>query len=228
MNDETSGHPCPPAEQGEVRPSARERRAAGALCCGSSILAAAWCIPAFTAPAADASAPCQPLPLLEPRASTIAESRPTFKWQPLPGVQRYRVRLESRIPEGELVASIDSVIEGSSFVPPRPLATHRAQVTVAVTASCEQVHQAGESARFLIDTGLACRMDRLKQVPGGAWTWEPAPDAIEYELFRYAMPSGKLLSRALVSSPVRMWAESGMLAVRARCTSGFSDLQLAP
>jgi hypothetical protein len=194
----------------------------------SPILAATWCIAAFAATAADYSDSCQPLPLLEPRESTIAQSRPTLKWQPLPGVQRYRVRLQSRVPEGELVASFDSVVAGSSFVPPRPLATHRAVVTVLVTASCEQAHQVGESGRFVIDTGLACRLDPLRQVPGGAWTWDRAPDAIEYEVFRYAMPGGKLMSRSVVPTPVSLSAESGMLAVRARCTYGFSDLRLAP
>jgi hypothetical protein len=228
MHNETGAHHRPPAEQAEVRPSARKREEARVLCRWPSILAATWCIAAVIATAADAGDSCQPLPLLEPREPTIAESRPTFKWQPLPGVQRYRVRLQSRVPEGELVASIDSVIEGSSFVPPRPLAAHRALVTIHVSASCEEVHPAGESGRLVIDTGLACRLDPLEEVSGGAWTWDPAADAIEYEVFRYAMPSGKLLSRSAVPGPVSLSTESGMLAVRARCANGFSDLRFAP
>jgi hypothetical protein len=198
------------------------------LCRLLSILAAAWSIALCSPAASQSSDPCRPLPLLEPHEATIADPRPAIRWQPLPGVQRYRVRLQSRVPEGELVASLDTVIEGHSFVPPRPLTSYRAVVTVVVTGVCEQVEPAGWSGRIFIDTGLGCRLGALEQQPGDAWTWRAAPGAIEYEVFCYAMPSGKLRWRKMTSTPLSVPLESEILAVRARCSNGFSDLQFAP
>ena len=79
---------------------------------------------------------CPVVEMLEPAGGTIAESRPLFQWKPLPGVDRYRVRLQSRVPEGELLVSIDTLIEGTSFRPPRPLTSYRAIITVSITAAC--------------------------------------------------------------------------------------------
>lgn len=181
---------------------------------------------------AQTTADCLRAELLEPAQQTISDPRPTLVWRALPGVARYRVRLQSRVPEGELLAAIDTLVDGIRFTPPRALTDHRAVVKVAVTTACESPHSLDEGRRLYIDTGLSCRMAPLQaDTRTGEWSWPPAPGALEYEIHRYAMPEGKLLGRERTQAPKSVAIQGPLpivLAVRARCENGYSDWQFAP
>jgi hypothetical protein len=172
---------------------------------------------------------CPVVEMLESAGGTIAESRPLFQWKPLPGVDRYRVRLQSRVPEGELVVSIDTLIEGTSFRPPRPLTSYRAMVTVLITAACSSGEAIDSGVRLLVDTSLGCAMDALRlDASAQTWTWNRVPGALDYEVLRFAMPSGKLLGRSVTAAPMQVQIDGEILAVRARCENGYSEVRLAP
>jgi hypothetical protein len=173
---------------------------------------------------------CMQAEILEPAQQAISDSRPTLEWRALPGVSRYRLRLQSRVPEGELLTSIDTLVDGTRFTPPRALADHRAIVKIVVTAPCASPPDLDEGRRLYIDTGLSCRMAPLQpDTRTGEWSWSPTPGAVEYEIYRYAMPEGRLLGRERTQAPKSVATQgSTVLAVRARCENGYSDWQFAP
>jgi hypothetical protein len=173
---------------------------------------------------------CGVAAIVEPAQRVIADTRPTFAWEALPGVERYRLRLHSRVPEGESLVTIDTLVEGLRFTPPRPLASRRAIVKVLVTAPCESPPALDTGVRLFLDAGLTCRMSELAyDDQSGAWHWNPVAGASSYEVLRYAMPHGELLERRELHAPVALRLERGtVVAVRARCTNGYSDWVLAP
>jgi hypothetical protein len=181
---------------------------------------------------AHAADDCVRADLVAPAAQIISESRPTLMWRPLPGVSRYRLRLQSRVPEGEIKVALDTLVDGALFTPARPLTDHRAIVQVLVTPLCDQQPALDSGARFFIDTGLSCRMQPLAfDTGGGKWSWVPAAGALGYEVYRYAMPDGKLLGREESPQPLSFSIDGPAplaVAVRARCENGYSDWQFAP
>jgi hypothetical protein len=175
---------------------------------------------------------CARAELVAPAEHVISEPRPTLVWHPLPSVSRYRLRLQSRVPEGEIKVALDTLVDGTQFTPSRPLADHRAIVKVLVTPLCDQQPALDSGARFFIDTGLSCRMQPLTFDAGaGRWSWLPAAGALGYEVYRYAMPDGKLLGREETSRPLSFAVDGPVphaVAVRARCDNGYSHWQFAP
>jgi hypothetical protein len=80
---------------------------------------------------------CQSSGIVAPaRGSTVADARPVLTWLVIPGAIRYRVEIESRVPEGRILVSLDTQVSGTRFQPPQPLTDHRAAVKVRVTAGC--------------------------------------------------------------------------------------------
>src|SRR6266545_3010746 len=58
---------------------------------------------------AQAHAECTSVEVLNPlRDSTIHDYRPGIKWAALSGVKLYRVQIESRVPEGQVIERIDT------------------------------------------------------------------------------------------------------------------------
>jgi hypothetical protein len=179
-----------------------------------------------------ARAVCQEAEIIAPeRGALVAEARPAVEWRGLPGVARYRVQLESRVPEGRVVASTDSVVEDLRFVPPANLAESRAAVKLLVTAACDSGIPPVSTvpARFFIDLASACpAVSKLSfegsvaglGPAGGRMAWTPAAAATDYEVVVYAMPGGKVLANADTPSafynlPPR--THEMMVAVRPRC-----------
>lgn len=176
-----------------------------------------------------AAAPCPTAELIEPAEAIIADPRPLLRWAPLPGVERYRLRLRSRVPEGEQLEALDTLVEDTSLRVPRGLTEHRALVTVTITAVCPGAPDSPSSGRFLIDTGLTCEAPVFVWNEAGQhWTWNAVPGAQHYELLRYAPDSARLIDRGTSAMPRVVEAGSALLAVRARCAHGYSALRFAP
>jgi len=88
---------------------------------GFALLAAV--IASGPAPPADTGANCPAPNITTPAAdATRAAARPSLRWAPAPGATGYRVRLTSRVPEGGVIASLDTLTTAPSFDPPQPLA----------------------------------------------------------------------------------------------------------
>ena len=188
-----------------------------AAACLSTDLAAADC------PAAEIVAP--------ERGALVGEPRPAVEWRALPGVSRYRVQLESRVPEGRVVTSTDSVVEGTRFVPPANLAESRAAVKLLVTALCGDAaaRVSEQPARFYVDLARACPpVSKLSfEIPaladaGGAGkvAWTGAAAATRFEVVLYAMPGGEMMSSGETPSAsydLPGGAQAMLVAVRPRC-----------
>jgi len=77
-------------------------RSLAALAAALELAAAGYAAGAQGCPMAEVIAPG--------KGETIAASRPTIEWRALAGVERYRVQIESRIPEGRMLGRIDTVV----------------------------------------------------------------------------------------------------------------------
>jgi hypothetical protein len=194
------------------------------------ILTAAMLTASSTVIAADA---CQAANLITPgRGSTIPDARPLIEWEALPNQDQYRVRLRSRVPEGEVVVSLDAVVQGTQFRPPRTLTDFHAVVWVTVTGLCDgQPPVADDDAAFYVNTGPLCPLGPLRDTAEPAETiiWSPVSGAIEYESFFYEMPDSKLVERtASRESSARIPAalrRPAVVATRAKCATGFGELR---
>jgi hypothetical protein len=80
----------------------------------------------------------------------------------------YRVRVQSRVPDGRVLAFHDSVVSTTEFVPPRPLAEHRAKVTVRLNAVCGAETSAETVSTFAIDTSALCQQGDIEADAAGA------------------------------------------------------------
>ena len=198
-----------------------------AFACSALTVAAAVCVAMEPAAAA-----CPVAEIIAPeRGARVGQPRPAIEWRALPGVSRYRVQLESRVPEGRVLSSTDSVVEGTRFIPPADLAESRAAVKLLVTAACENGPSTvrEQPARFFVDLTLKCppisRLsfeDAATGLAGGAGrvAWARPAAATRYEITFYAMPDGKVITTGETAStsydtprnPAPM-----MVAIRPRC-----------
>ena len=156
-------------------------------------------------------------------------SRPAIEWRALPGVARYRVQMESRIPEGRVVNRFDTVVAGTKFVPPSALADERAAVKALVTAECPGAAQPSvveEAARFFIDLRSSCPAPAAVEVQDGkSLAWRKVAGAQRYELAAYSALDGKSLLQAESlepAYPLRVIQQPAYVMVRARCAEGYS------
>jgi hypothetical protein len=176
---------------------------------------------------AHAHAECAPVEVLDPaRNSTIHGARPDIRWGGLSGVKVYRVQIESRVPEGQVIERIDTRVGDTRFVPPRPLTDRRAAVKLLVTADCpESTSVATHPAWFFIDMAPKCSAVRGLSLSGeGApkAEWISANGVTRYEVEAYSMADGRLIVRretTLSSSDLPRVAAALVIAVRPRCES---------
>jgi hypothetical protein len=180
---------------------------------------------------------CEPTKVLRPvRGEVIADARPVIAWGPLPGAKSYRVQLEARVPEGRMLATIDTVVSATTFSPPQPLTDYRAAVKVRVTAECPTAGFDAlreQPAWFFVDTALACAAPTDLRFDAATSTleWRGGGAAQRYEVFVYAGAEGALKHRgeALASRAVLpRGLKSGVAAVRPRCANGYGAMAFLP
>jgi hypothetical protein len=182
-------------------------------------------------PMEPAAAACPVAEIITPeRDARVGQPRPAIEWRALPGVTRYRIQLESRVPEGRSLHTTDSIVAGTRFVPPVDLTDSRAAVKLLVTAEC-----AGESpfvtelaAWFYLDLSGQCATPADIQVaapPAAAFSWTPVASALRYEVALYSALDGKLLAREETIAPRYGTGAPDVpyyVMVRARCAAGYS------
>ncbi len=186
--------------------------------------AVAGCAPvAITAPAADA---------------TLADARPVIAWRPVPGVTAYRVRVESRVPEGAVIADLDTLATEPRFSPPQALTDHRAIVRVTVTSDCGDAAETAAPApghRFFIDTRRDCPAATELRVQhdgsGPRLTWKAPPGAVRSEVLAFGADDWRLLGRGETREAAFALPDPGarpaVAAVRVRCAEGFGAFAFA-
>jgi hypothetical protein len=175
---------------------------------------------------ATAGASCEPPRLLSPEAGELTATRPPLKWRSVTSAHGYRVRLLSRVPDGRVVATYDTVVKTPEFLPPRPLTEHRAKVTVRLSALCGGEASAESVSSFVIDTSPLCRLgevDAALEAGQATVKWAALPGARSYEVRAYRLADGRQLALQQTRETAIQLAlgEPAVLSVRPACAAGF-------
>jgi hypothetical protein len=165
------------------------------------------------------------------QGSLVAQPRPAIEWRALPGVSRYRVQLESRVPEGRVLARFDSVVAATRFVPPANLTDSRAAVKLLITAECGAAAPSvtENAAWFFMDLSALCPAPDeilVSAGPNPALSWKPVKQALRYEVSVFTAAEGRLITKEESLEPrFRFSAAPAVpyyVAVRARCAEAYS------
>jgi len=146
-------------------------------------------------------------------------------WKPVEGATSYRVRILSRVPNGKIVASHDTVVTLPRFVPPQPLAEDKAKVVVRLNAVCGSEASAEAVHAFVIDTTAQCVLEGLSvsQNAGKAeLKWAPLKDAQTYEVRSFALDGALIGSQEVRAAAVQLYLNvpSAVVSVRPLCSAG--------
>jgi hypothetical protein len=182
---------------------------------------------AFGAASVDA---CPPAELVAPAGGqTITTSRPSIEWRAAPGAPGYRVRLLSRVPNGKIVASHDTVVSEPQLMPPQRLAEQLAKVVVRVNTICGSETSADSVSSFIIDTTSTCVMGEVSAaatVGKVALQWPGVAGATRYDVRAYAMVDGQLVASQETRTPgaqLDLRGQSAVVSVQPECASGLGE-----
>ena len=161
-------------------------------------------------------------------AAVVSDRQVRIAWAPVQGAQSYRLRLQSRVPNGRVVASHDTTVTAPLFRPPQPLADQRAKVTLRLSAVCGAETSAESTSWFLIDTSTGCRLGDVAASSAGGTAridWKVVPGAQTYEVRAHALADGRLIASEEKRSPLVQMAlkEAAVVSVRPRCASGEGE-----
>lgn len=182
----------------------------------------------FVSAAALAHAECDAPRLVAPVATEVTATQPRIAWTRVGKASAYRVRVQSRVPDGRVLAAHDTVVGATEFLPPRPIAEHRAKVTVRLNALCGSETSAESVFSFVIDTSTLCRLGGLEAVfdSGKAvLKWPVLPEARSYEVRAHRLADGHpLASRQTRETAIELpLAEPAVLSVRPACAGGLGE-----
>jgi hypothetical protein len=169
--------------------------------------------------------------LIVPTERRTADIRPAIRWSAVDGASGYALKVQSRVPEGQIVASLDVVVAETHFVPPTALTDERAKVTVSVAARCKDGASAASSDWFLIDATAACpspsRVSITLDNGRGVVAWPQSAGAALYEVRLHAPLDGRALKvletrepHALLEGELTVGA---VVSVRPRCAQAFGE-----
>lgn len=143
---------------------------------------------------------CGAVSITEPAEFQLSTARPQIAWLPVPGARAYRVKVDSRVPQGEKVFTLDTEVTSPSFLPASPLAEQRAKVRVEITPVCQAGPGTPALLQFYIDTSPACGQvaDLRVEVDNGKRNliWHGPSTATRYSLWVYTLDKGRLLAKA--------------------------------
>lgn len=183
---------------------------------------------------------CSSPTIFFPTQTALADARPRFEWAPVPQAKRYRLWLESRLPEGRILLTHDIQTTATNWMPPTPLTDTRALVKLKLFAICENGGADTEMKpvtppfmRYTIDVSGSCLLpstpliklsDKHLEV-----TWPTVNGASYYEVMVYSGTDAKLARKnetrdtkfQLQSLTPGVW----VISVRPRCSSGFGSFR---
>jgi hypothetical protein len=173
---------------------------------------------------------CQDAEVVGP-AKTFSNVRPAVAWRAIPGTSQYRVEIESRVPEGRSLVSLDTQVSGTAFRPPQPLTDSRAAVKVRVTAGCpadDGSRLREKPATFHIDTSPPCpapaqiaASDDQREIE-----WPAVAKAIRYHVTFLDPDDGVVLGQGQTQRTRFALPATGkrlVAVVRPYCTTGFGS-----
>lgn len=158
----------------------------------------------------------------------VADKQTPISWKPVEGATAYRVRVLSRVPNGRIVASHDTVVTSQSFLSPQPLAEDRAKVTARISAICGGETSAESVFAFTIDATSTCALAELSVRRAGAKAdlkWPAVKGAGSYEVRMFSL-DGAFISAQETRAPaaqVELKTPGAVLSVRPACASGLGE-----
>jgi hypothetical protein len=167
-------------------------------------------------------------PRLEFPGGELSATQPRLAWTRVPQASAYRVRVQSRVPDGRVIAAHDTVVNAPMFLLPRPIAEHRAKVTVRLSALCGSETSAESVSSFVIDTSPTCKLGGLEATldAGKARVkWPALSGARSYEVRAYRLLDGRLLaSQETREAGIELaLAEPAVVSVRPACGAGLGE-----
>jgi hypothetical protein len=174
-------------------------------------------------------AACETPVLRSPAEKSITDKQARLTWTSVSGATGYRVRLLSRVPNGKIVASHDTVVSEAQFMPPQPLAEQQAKVVVRLNAICGSETSAESVSSFIIDTSPACVMGELAAAASAgkaSLQWPAVAGATRYEVRAYAVLDGQLVASKETRTPgaqVDLKGQSAVVSVQPACASGMGE-----
>lgn len=176
-------------------------------------------------------ASCGPVSVTDPVQFEIHAARPLISWVPVPNATAYRVKVDSRVPQGEKVFAADTQVTTASFLPASPLAEARAKVRVEITPLCREGPGVSVLRQFYIDLAPICGSVtelRLEQGQGRRWlSWRGPPGALRYGAWAYAPDTGNLLAAAELRDSKWALPEElrgpAIISIRPQCSLGQGE-----
>jgi hypothetical protein len=178
---------------------------------------------------ASSASACDAPALHSPAGGLSTDRQMVFAWKLVPGATGYRVRLLSRVPNGGIVASHDTIVSEPKFMPPQPLAVHLAKVVVRVNAICGKETSADSVSSFIIDTSPTCVMREVNATAAAgkvALQWPAVASAARYDVRAYGMVDGQLVASQETRTPgaqLELKGQSAVVSVRPECVSGLGE-----
>lgn len=176
--------------------------------------------------------------MLSPTQTDLGDARPRFEWAPVPQAKRYRLWLESRLPEGRLLFNHDIQTSATNWIPPTPLTETRALVKAKLFAICEEASEdtavkpiTAPFMRYKIDVSGNCVLPANPLIKFADQnievTWPSVSEANFYEVMLYSGTEAKLARKnetrdtklQLQSLTPGVW----VISVRPRCSTGFGS-----
>ncbi len=175
-----------------------------------------------------AHAACDAPQLTLPDAHRLADRQPRLTWKNVAQATAYRVWLQSRVPDGLVIAAHDTVVVAPEFLAPRPLTEHRAKVTVRLRAVCGSEVSEESVFSFLIDTSPVCELGEVEtslESGKASLKWRPVAGARSYEVRAYRLVDGALLASQETRDAAMQMSlrESAVVSVRPACSAGFGE-----
>lgn len=191
-----------------------------------------------TALADTVGANCAAPEIVAPRSALLHESRPLIEWAKVPGGNQYRVQVRSQVPEGRVLATIDTLVKENRFVPPQPLVESRAIVTVKVVALCGPVESEPSVKRFVLDVTRDCPVPSGTKVVAKEGklllVWNPQPVVEGYRVVLRSALNGAELERRETSDATASFDVSKyfnmllMAAIESRCKGVVGEAVVLP
>ena len=186
-------------------------------------------VAAILAGSSGARGACDAPLLPSPPEKPTVETQSRVVWTPVAGATGYRVRLLSRVPNGRIVASHDTVVSDPFFIPPQPLAEQTAKVVVRLNAICGKETSADRVSSFIIDTSPACAMGEVTAGAASGSTrlkWPAVEGATRYDVRAYSVLDGQLLASQETRTPgaqLELKGRSAVVSVQPTCLAGMGE-----
>lgn len=152
---------------------------------------------------------CEPPTIIFPaQHADMFSGRPVISWLPVNDASGYEITIQSRIPEGEVIAQLSTTTTDTKFIPATALARERAIVSVKVSARCSSAGVSPESERiFFVDVQSTCPLPaRLSSTPVGEFikiSWEANALFQQVEVRSFGVASTGPIERV---SPIQNFA----------------------